>query len=47
MTRGKCPLAAELVAKFHGGKQRVRGDEKLDGDPEPASNIRMTFNTKY
>ena len=34
MTRGKCPLVAEPVAKFHGGKQ----DEKLDGDLEPAFN---------
>ena len=34
MTRGKCPLVAEPVAKFNGGKQ----DEKLDGDLEPAFN---------
>ena len=35
MTRGKCPLAAEPVAKFHhGGKQ----DEKLENDLEPAFN---------
>ena len=41
MTRGKFPLVEELVAKFHGRKQIVRGDEKVDRDLEAA------FNTKY